>query len=245
MPFPAIAALAPIVKAAGITAAGSLIGGAMSDRTARNSASAQRQMDIEFAKNQIQWKVADAKKAGVHPLYALGASGSYAPSNVIQGQSNTGSALGTASAQIADMYMQSATRKDDRDSRSALLASQVNAANQAANRDEAAAILTMSQNRRVQQEIDNAARPTPLYNPFYNQFTNKVEYFPNQESGLQPNEIVGTGYWGLPKLKEFQTRSHSTGRASRAATRQWLKDKANALRPTRRRHTTTRKQRRK
>lgn len=28
----------------------------------------------EFGQNAIQWKVADAKKAGVHPLYALGAN---------------------------------------------------------------------------------------------------------------------------------------------------------------------------
>lgn len=28
----------------------------------------------EFAQNGIQWKVEDAKKAGIHPLYALGAS---------------------------------------------------------------------------------------------------------------------------------------------------------------------------
>ena len=28
----------------------------------------------EFAKNGIQWKVADAKAAGIHPLYALGAN---------------------------------------------------------------------------------------------------------------------------------------------------------------------------
>lgn len=28
----------------------------------------------DFANNSIQWKVADARKAGIHPLYALGAS---------------------------------------------------------------------------------------------------------------------------------------------------------------------------
>ena len=34
----------------------------------------------EFAQNSIQWRVADAKKAGIHPLYAIGASSSsYTP----------------------------------------------------------------------------------------------------------------------------------------------------------------------
>lgn len=34
----------------------------------------------EFAQNSIQWRVADAKKSGIHPLFALGANGSsYTP----------------------------------------------------------------------------------------------------------------------------------------------------------------------
>lgn len=43
----------------------------------------QKDPGLDFAKkaakNQIQWKVADARKAGVHPLYALGAP-SFSPS---------------------------------------------------------------------------------------------------------------------------------------------------------------------
>lgn len=42
-----------------------------------------RQMQKEFAQKGIQWKVADAEKAGIHPLYALGASTtSFAPVGV-------------------------------------------------------------------------------------------------------------------------------------------------------------------
>lgn len=42
-----------------------------------------RKMQEKFAKNGIQWKVADAEKAGVHPLFALGASTSqYSPVGV-------------------------------------------------------------------------------------------------------------------------------------------------------------------
>jgi len=39
-----------------------------------DSASKDRKYQKQFAQNQIQWRVADAKAAGVHPLYALGAS---------------------------------------------------------------------------------------------------------------------------------------------------------------------------
>lgn len=46
----------------------------------------QAQLQREFAQQGIQWRVADAKAAGIHPLYALGGSGaSYSPSAVSVG----------------------------------------------------------------------------------------------------------------------------------------------------------------
>lgn len=48
-----------------------------------NAAKQQAQLQKQFAKNGIQWKVEDAKKAGIHPLYALGAqTHSYTPQAV-------------------------------------------------------------------------------------------------------------------------------------------------------------------
>lgn len=50
---------------------------------AAEQAERNRQMQIQFAKEGIRWKVEDAKQAGVHPLYALGASTtSYAPVSI-------------------------------------------------------------------------------------------------------------------------------------------------------------------
>lgn len=51
--------------------------GAQKQANAANQdmALADRQMQYEFAKNGIQWKVEDAKKAGLHPLAALGSQG--------------------------------------------------------------------------------------------------------------------------------------------------------------------------
>lgn len=46
----------------------------------------------EFAQNSLQWKVADAKKAGIHPLAALGASGYSASPSFVGG--DTGGAFG-------------------------------------------------------------------------------------------------------------------------------------------------------
>lgn len=57
--------------------------------------SKDRKMQAAFAKNAIQWKVADANKAGVHPLYALGApTMNYSPVSVGGGGYGGGSISG-------------------------------------------------------------------------------------------------------------------------------------------------------
>lgn len=45
------------------------------NRKAAEEAEKNRQMQIEFAKNGVRWRVEDATAAGLHPLAALGASG--------------------------------------------------------------------------------------------------------------------------------------------------------------------------
>lgn len=73
-----------------LSAGASLLGGFLNrgqaDKTNEmqaQQAALNRQMQLDFAQNGIQWKVADAKAAGVHPLYALGASThSYSPVSV-------------------------------------------------------------------------------------------------------------------------------------------------------------------
>lgn len=70
-----------------ISAGANLIGGLIgSSNTAKaNAAAAQqaalnRQMQEDFAQRGIRWKVQDAKAAGIHPLYALGANtATYSP----------------------------------------------------------------------------------------------------------------------------------------------------------------------
>lgn len=75
-----------------IAGGAALIGGAMANRSNRKAANASndtqkelRAEDIElqreFAKSGIKWRVEDAKAAGLHPLYALGGTGAtYQPS---------------------------------------------------------------------------------------------------------------------------------------------------------------------
>lgn len=72
-----------------ISAGANLISGflgssAASKAQAQNAEIARRNMDnqIDFAQRGIRWKVEDAKKAGIHPIYALGApTTSFSPVN--------------------------------------------------------------------------------------------------------------------------------------------------------------------
>lgn len=78
-----------------IGAAGSVIGSIFGKSEASQNIANQKQ----FAQQGIQWKVADAKKAGIHPLYALGAqTHSFAPvqTGISQGMADAGQQLGRA-----------------------------------------------------------------------------------------------------------------------------------------------------
>lgn len=50
-----------------------VIGSALGGLFGSSEASKNRKMQKEFAQNGIRWRVQDAQKAGIHPLYALGA----------------------------------------------------------------------------------------------------------------------------------------------------------------------------
>lgn len=95
---------APLV-AAGIGAAGSIIAGnkaadAQSDANAANLENARldRELQKEFAQHGVQWRVADAQAAGVHPLYAMGANVSSATPSSIPVMAETGRAEGIRGA---------------------------------------------------------------------------------------------------------------------------------------------------
>lgn len=59
------------------------VGGLMNMHNQNKLAERQENLQREFAQNSIQWRVNDAKKAGIHPVAALGSQGiSYNPSYV-------------------------------------------------------------------------------------------------------------------------------------------------------------------
>ena len=105
-----------------IGAAASLAGGYMQSRSARRAgdisreqAAANMQLQREFAQHGIRWKVEDAKEAGIHPLYALGASThSFSPVGVnVPVADGLGRGLASAGQNIS-RAMQAKSTQDER-----------------------------------------------------------------------------------------------------------------------------------
>lgn len=103
-----------------IGAVGSLIGGGISANNANNLAGMNYNAQKEFAQNGIRWRVEDAKRAGIHPLYALGAStASFSPVQSYGGDYGISDALanfgqGIDRAAEAKMTRQEREREDAR-----------------------------------------------------------------------------------------------------------------------------------
>lgn len=94
-----VAWLAPILGAAG-SVVSSLFGSSAAEKANKKQIQAQQQANAyqqKYNKNKIQWLVEDARKAGIHPLAALGSSvaGSFATPVAAYG-SNTPGGVGDA-----------------------------------------------------------------------------------------------------------------------------------------------------
>lgn len=104
-----------------IGAVGSIAGGILGANSAQNVAGMNYEAQKEFAQNGIRWKVEDAKRAGIHPLYALGASTQgYSPSGGYTGDYGIADAAahlgqGFERAQQAKMTKEERDKQDVRD----------------------------------------------------------------------------------------------------------------------------------
>lgn len=101
-----LAAAAPYIGAA-VSAAGAAATGDSSRKSMHEQMDAQR----EFAQMGIRWKVADAKAAGIHPLYALGANTtSYSPVSV--GDTGVGTAMSGLGQDLSRAYAANQSREE-------------------------------------------------------------------------------------------------------------------------------------
>lgn len=104
-----------------VSAVGSIAGGILGANSAQNVASMNYEAQKEFAQNGIRWKVEDAKRAGIHPLYALGATTQgYSPTSGYTGDFGISDAAahfgqGYERAQQAKMTKEERDKQDVRD----------------------------------------------------------------------------------------------------------------------------------
>lgn len=98
--------------AAGVgSLAGGIVNGITSNRLANKNIAAQR----EFAQNGIRWRVEDAKRAGIHPLYALGANtASFSPVQGYGGDYGVSDALANFGQGI-DRAVEAKMTRDERE----------------------------------------------------------------------------------------------------------------------------------
>lgn len=109
----------PVVAAAGIGAVTDLAGGLVDQYFNQKAADKSYKFQKKVLQNQVQWRVADAVKAGLHPLAALGVNPASGPSSMI------GSSLGSSISNMGQNISRAAeaylTPQDKIAARSALL----------------------------------------------------------------------------------------------------------------------------
>lgn len=89
----------PLIGGALISGASSLLGGLFGSNSQERANKRNIELQREFAQNGIQWKVADARRAGIHPVVALGAqTASFSPSVV--GDTSFGTGVAQAGQDI-------------------------------------------------------------------------------------------------------------------------------------------------
>lgn len=194
------------ITAAGIAAAGEFLGGLGSLGSAFGGSGGESKTDKAIRRyatvDPFGYPVASAKKHGLHPLFALGGSGSISPSAVIPGQDPTMERVGRGLAQMGQAIHDLDLKK-----------AQVNAVNAGAHRDAAEAALLNSRRIREQNEVlaspmtaAELARPAPeqpkipdMYQRVRNNLTGEEVWLPNPDLGLEMPESLGAAYWARGK----------------------------------------------
>lgn len=129
------ASVGAILGGAGISAGASLVGSGINAILGNQGMNFQREMwdknynaQKEFAQNSMQWRVKDARAAGLHPLAALGQMGSsYTPTSVYDSGADVGSAVANAGTAIGNAMGQIGMLKAEAELESARLDNQLKA----------------------------------------------------------------------------------------------------------------------
>lgn len=154
----------PLIGSALIGAGSSLLGGLFGKKSADKAAklnAAQNERAFQFADDQfrtsIQTRVKDAKAAGIHPLYAIGAPGSSVGFSTTPAES--GSALGEGLSRAGQAAASAIAGRRMATLNERLVESQIHAQNAAAEHDQA---LAASVRKRTEQAVNSGPRPNSM-----------------------------------------------------------------------------------
>lgn len=202
-----------------ITAGASLLGGYLSSKSQKKQANQSAALQKEFAQQGVQWRVSDAKAAGIHPVYAMGASLPSSPGLPIM---EDGTAKGIQQAGQALSQIPQARNRN----KMAVIAAQSNLATQHASRVESSQRAGLLQEQMEGQRINNrqalaalegsnddteinkydAAAGTygpykSLYRKVWDPISKSLVRIPNTDSGVEMPESIGAYYYGKGKLQ--------------------------------------------
>lgn len=179
-----------------VGAAGSIVGGLISNLFNKGQSKKAEDFQRELAQHGISWRVADAKAAGIHPLYALGANIPMAQPMVL------GDSLGGAIAQAGQNVGNAISNQQSEAERMAAWANYQVAVSTAARNDAEAGYFNSLTAKNEQEQVASPLGP-------------KQESQGQMMAGQQPN--VPGGPLGAPdtgwiNLKAVDQPSMKAGR---------------------------------
>lgn len=164
--------------------------------------------------NFIQRRVSDAKAAGIHPLYALGASPQFSPVSVDyypDSDSGRWEALGAA-GRAAERYASARQGRRSEKLRDELLRAEIQKT-----KTETGAIAARSAAALATQPAVQTGPPGPpdMYIRVHDNLSNQDVWLPNPELNLEMPETVGAGYWAYGKAHDKRLRKEASAQAGR------------------------------
>ena len=181
------------ITAAGIGAVGSVLSGlgSLGGVFGGKSDGIDVSENIRLQNALFRNKIAVAKEQGIHPLYALGAQTGYSP---IAGQSSTGGAVSDAMSGIG-AAMQSYTQREMQRQKHNADVAYTDMLTQKAKMERD----YIGKQMRDSEIAKNAQAPQndiPHFFSYYRMPDGSVKRLVNPDTGLQPNEIIGSWYHG-------------------------------------------------
>lgn len=194
---------AAMLASAGIQAGAGLLGGKMSAKEQREIALMNQAFQREVGQNQIQWRVSDAKAAGIHPLYALGTPGiSTGPMHI--GSSTRGEAFAQAGQDISKGVRGAVAELN------ANRAAELKVLNASAMKDEAIASYYNSQAKRLENQEGSPGSANILTEPLYGSFDESGNFVPDSRVAgryrVVPSETRSQKF-GYPQMEAGPPRA--------------------------------------